>query len=389
MSSRIVKGFNEFIGNEAMKRAAIRKTIIKNFELFGFEPTESPTVEFEEFVGKDANEDTISEIFRLNDRGKRKLALKYESTFQLKRLARNQKLPFKRYIISQVFRDEPTGSNRFREFSQCDCDVVGSGLKDEAEVLSLVKRILGEVGVSSRIYINNRKLLNEIMVDVGIEEKNREQAVREIDKLDKLPREKVAGNLKKIGAERLLDVVSGKDFSKYKFYSEIRELIKLCKMFDVDVEFDPTLARGLSYYNGTVFEVKTESLKGTICGGGAYLVGDVQAFGFAFGLDRLCGLSELNGDGVEILVLSLGEDEVAVDLVKKMRDDGIRTLLMMDKSLSKGLEYANGKNISKVVIVGKDEVDNGKFRLRDMKTGSEDLVSDDGILDLVRIDGGD
>ena len=130
--------------------------ILKNFELYGFEPTESPTVEFEEFVGKDANEDTISEIFRLEDRGKRKLALKYESTFQLKRIAKNQKLPFKRYVMAQVFRDEPTGSNRFREFSQCDADVVGAGPKDEAEVLSLVSKILSELGIESIIYFNER-----------------------------------------------------------------------------------------------------------------------------------------------------------------------------------------------------------------------------------------
>ena len=378
----MVKGFNEFVGAEAIKRAKIRKVILKNFELYGFEPTESPTVEFEEFVGKDANEDTISEIFRLSDRGERKLALKYESTFQLKRIAKNQKLPFKRYVMAQVFRDEPTGSNRFREFSQCDADVVGAGPKDEAEVLSLVSKILSELGIESIIYFNNRKLLNEIMVDLKIVEKNREQVIRELDKLDKLSKKEVADNLKKIDAERILKVIDDGDFSKYKFYGEILNLMKLCKLYDLELKFSPTLARGLSYYNGTVFEVKTAGMAETICGGGAYLVEGVQAFGFAFGLDRLSVLSDVKGEAVDVLVLSLGEDEVAIDLAKKMRGKGIRVSLLMDRSVTKGLEYANGKGIVKVVLVGKNEVAKGKFVLKDMESGDEQMVSWKDILDL-------
>jgi histidyl-tRNA synthetase len=377
----MVKGFNEFVGVEAARRAEIRKIILRNFELYGFEPTESPTVEFEEFVGKDANEDTISEIFRLEDRGKRKLALKYESTFQLKRLARNQKLPFKRYTIAQVFRDEPTGSNRFREFSQCDVDVVGSGSKDEAEVLSLAKRILDELGIESVIYFNNRRLLNEIMVDLNIEEKNRETVVRELDKLDKLPREKVAANLKKVGAEKILKVITG-DLSKYKFYGEVLELMKLCKMYGVELKFSPTLARGLNYYNGTVFEIKTSSNVGTICGGGAYMIGDVQAFGFAFGVDRLAVLSEVEGEVARVLVLSLDEDKVAIDLTKKLRDNGVSVNLLIDKAIGKGLDYANVKGTRKVVFVGKEEVKSGKFKVKDMVSGDEKLLSEKDVLKI-------
>lgn len=383
MSSRIVKGFNEFVGVEAAKRAKIRRVILNEFELFGFEPTESPTVESEGFVGKDANEDTISEIFRLSDRGERKLALKYESTFQLKRLARNQKLPFKRYTITQVFRDEPVGANRFREFTQCDVDVVGSGLKDEAEVLSLVSGILGELDIESVIYVNNRRLLNEIMVDLKIEEKNREQVVREIDKLDKLSRKDVADSLKGLGAEKMLDVIDG-DLSKYKFYGEVKELIRYCKMFGVDVKFSPTLARGLAYYNGTVFEVKTKGMKETICGGGAYLTEGVQCFGFAFGLDRLATLSEIEGDYADFLVLSLGQDEKAVELASGLRGNGFSVNLLMDKSVGKGMEYANAKGVGKVVVVGEAEVKAGEFKFKDMKTGAEEVLD----LDLLVEDEG-
>ncbi len=378
----MVKGFNEFVGADAMKRAKIRKVILNEFDLFGFEPTESPTIEFEEFVKKDAGEDTISEIFRLTDRGERKLALKYESTFQLRRVAKNQKLPFKRYTIANVFRDEPTGANRFREFTQCDADIVGSGPKDEAEVLSLVASVLNELGIENVIYFNNRKLLNEIMVDLKIEEKNREQVIREIDKLDKLSKVEVADNLKKIGAERILKVIDSGDFSKYNFYKEISELIKLSKMYGLELKFLPTLARGLAYYNGTVFEVKTAGMKETVCGGGAYLTEGIQSFGFAFGLDRLATLSEIKGDAADFLVLSLGQDEVAIDLVSKMRENGISVNLLMDKAIGKGLEYADSKGIGKVVFVGADEVSKGEFKVRDMVTGSEDMLDLDGILEM-------
>ncbi|NPE26807.1 histidine--tRNA ligase [Methanococcoides sp. SA1] len=380
MSSRTVKGFNEYVGVEAARRAAVRKVILRDFESYGFEPIESPTIEFEDFVKKDAGEDTISEIFRLEDRGKRKLALKYESTFQLKRLARNQKLPFKRYTITQVFRDEPIGTGRFREFTQCDCDVVGSGLKDEAEVLSLVAKVLGELGIKNKIYVNNRKLLNEIMVDLDVVERDREDVIRVIDKLDKLPKKKVADELKKFGAEKVLDVVCGSDFSRYKFYGEVEELIKYCKMFGVEVEFQATLARGLAYYNGTVFEVKADGLKGTVCGGGAYLVDQVQAFGFAFGLDRICMLSDIEGTGVEFMVLSLDEDEAAIEVASKLRENGRRVLLLMDKSIGKGLEYANAKGVGKVVFVGAEEVKSGKFKVKEMGSGEEEFFSMEKIL---------
>ena len=379
MKSGNVKGFRDFVGAEALKRAKIRKVILRQFELYGFEPAETPTIEFEEFVrGDNVNDEAVSDIFKLEDKGKRALALRYEFTFQLKRLAKNQKLPYKRFQIGRVFRDEPISSNRFREFTQCDADIVGSSFKDEAEVLSMVSKILDEVGIDSVVYFNNRKLLNEIMVSEGVEEKNRERVIRELDKLDKLPKKEVADNLKRLGAEKILKVI-GEKLDRFKFYGEVKELKKLCKAYDVKLEFSPTLARGLSYYNGTVFEVKTKDSKDSICGGGAYLVGDVQAFGFAFGIERLCGLSNIEGDVVEVQVISIGEDLAAIDLASKLRDRGVSVNLILDKSIGKAMEYADAKGVGRVVFVGADEVKKGKFKVRDMKSGEESFISADKI----------
>jgi histidyl-tRNA synthetase len=134
--SDVIKGFSDYTGLEALKRARIKKIVEETFETFGFLPAETPVIESEEFViGNNQNDEAVSDRYKLEDKGKRKLALRYEFTFQLKRIANNKKLPYRRYQIGYVFRDEPTAGNRVRQITQCDIDVIGSTIKDEAEVL--------------------------------------------------------------------------------------------------------------------------------------------------------------------------------------------------------------------------------------------------------------
>src|SRR3989338_10630163 len=134
MNSEVVKGFSDYTGEEAIKREKIRKVIEETFNLYGFEPAETPIIENEEFViGENKSDEAVSVRYKLEDRGKRKLALRYEFTFQLKRLAQNKKLPYKRYQIGYNFRDEPVREGRTRQFIQCDADIVDSTTKDEAE----------------------------------------------------------------------------------------------------------------------------------------------------------------------------------------------------------------------------------------------------------------
>jgi len=380
-----IKGFKDFIGPEAIKRAKIRKIIEENFLLYGFEPAETPTIESEEFVkGENSDDEAVSETFKLEDRGKRNLALRYEFTFQLKRIARNQKLPYKRYQIGRVFRDEPVTKNRLREFTQCDADVIGSTPKDEVETLALAKKILDELKIDSTIYVNSRKLLNEILVSEDIKEKNRDQVLRELDKLDKLPKADVAKNLKPLGAEKILKVVDKKDFEKYNFYKDIKELIKLGKSYRLELKFQPTLARGLSYYNGTVFEIKTSEMKETICGGGAYEFNDVQSFGFSFGLDRLSMLTKIKGDNIKAQIISINQDEKSIKLAEKLRDAKISTNLILDKTIRKALEYADIKQIEKVIFVGEEEVKEGKYKIKDMKSGKESFASESELVKSLR-----
>jgi len=371
MKNEIVKGFQDFLGKDAEKREEIRKILVKTFESYGFEPAETPVIEYEEFVkGENANDEAVSDIFKLQDKGKRNLALRYEVTFPLKRIMNNQKLPYRRYQIGPVFRDEPVGSNRFRQFTACDCDVVGATIKDDAEILSVIKTILDKLKIKFIIYINNRKLLNEILDEQGI--KKKAEVIRQIDKFDKLSEKEVLQNLKKFGAESVLKIIrkNEKYFEKYKSYGEIKELKKYCRIYGIKIKFSPSLARGLSYYNGTIFEVKTREMKETILGGGSFMFNGVQATGFGTGLERLSALAKINFEKEKYLVISLNKDKEAIELAEKLREKGKSVIIYYGKP-SRALDYANSKKIEKVIFVGEKEIKEKKFKIKDMKSGKE------------------
>jgi len=385
MSTETVKGFSDYSGEEAEKREKIREILARNFQLYGFEPAETPIIEYEDFVkGENEYDEAVSSIFKLQDKGKRNLALRYELTFQLKRLAKNKKLPYKRYQIGEVFRDEPTSANRFRQFTQCDIDIIGSNAKDEAEVMALVSRVFKELGIDIVINVNSRKLMNEILEEQGITEKDRNNVIKEVDKADKLSEAEVKDNLKKYKAEGILAVFKkpAPYFKKYVAYSEILELERYCKMYDISVNFQPSLARGLSYYNGSVFEVKTAGMKETIAGGGSYIINGIQSTGISLGIERLSQLAKIKLENERILIISIKQDKKAIQLAEKLRKLE-KSVVIMDK-ISKALEYANSRGIPYAVFVGEEEVKKKKFKLRDMKTGKEKMLSEKGIIEELK-----
>jgi histidyl-tRNA synthetase len=369
-----VKGFRDYLGEDAEKFSLIQEIIRRTFEKYNFLEVQTPIIEYEKFVkGENSQDSAVSDIFRLKDKGKRNLALRYEFTFQLKRISKNQKLPFKRFQIGPVFRDEPVQGNRLRQFTQCDCDVIGSTVRDEAELLFIAKEILSALRINNTIYVNNRKLLNEILEYLKV--KKKDEAIRELDKLDKLPEKIVISNLKKYGAEKLVNIAKQKEeyFERFKSYKEIKELKKYCNMYGVKVVFTPYLARGLSYYNGTIFEIKGD-LKETITAGGSYLVGENQATGISFGLDRLLTVSNIKIDIEKYLIVSLNQDKAAITLSKEIRKKGKNVSIYFGKP-SKALDYANSKGIKKVIFVGENEIKRKIFKVKDMKTGREKTLA--------------
>lgn len=378
VKSETIKGFRDI--PDASKRSSIKKLIEDVFKLYGFGAVETPIIEYEEFVKSgNSDDEVISDVFKLQDKGKRKLALRYEFTFQLKRLAKNKKLPFRVYQIGPVFRDEPISSNRFRQFVQCDADIVGSNIKDEAEILKIVTEILEKIGIKFEININNRKLLNEILNDIGV--KKKQEALREIDKIDKLKENDVRTGLKKIGAEKVLAVLKKpvSVFEKYKAYSEIKELKKQCALRGVKVNFAPYLARGLSYYNGTIFEIKTKDIKESICGGGSYLVNGLQATGISLGLDRLESLAKIKLEDKKVLIISIDQDKKTISIADKLRKQGIACAVSFDK-IGKAMEYANSYGLDYAIIIGSQEAKKKKFKLKNMKTGREKLVTEQQLI---------
>ena len=378
-----VKGFRDILGKEAERRILIRNIIEETFKKYCYLPVETPIIEYEDFVkGNNASDEAVSDIFKLKDRGERNLALRYEFTFQLKRLSMNKKLPFKRYQIGPVFRDEPIAGNRFRQFTQCDVDIVGSSIKDEAEILCIAKEIFEKLGIKIIINVNNRKLLNEILDKEKIIDKS--AVIREIDKLDKLSEKEVKDNLKKYKAEKILDIFKKKekDFEKYENYKEIQTLKEACKLYGVDVVFVPFLARGLSYYNGSIFEIKSsaEEIKETISAGGSYLINGMQSTGISLGLDRLEMIAKMKEiEENKTLIVSLGEDKKALETATRLRKNNIPCTLMYGK-VTKALEFANSYGINNVILIGSEEIKKKKLLLKNMKTGKEEMLSDKDLL---------
>ncbi len=380
---KTVKGFRDFIGKDAEKIERIRQILKETFEAYGFEPVQTPVIEQEKFVqGDNADDEAVSDIFKLKDRGKRKLALRYEFTFQLKRLMKNQKLPWKRYQIGQIFRDEPVSKNRLRQFTQADADIIGisddAPARDEAEILALTNQAFKEMGIKPVILVNNRVLLDEILEFEKVDKKKRAQVLREIDKYDKIGEKKLKSILKKYDAEKFLDDIKKgeKFFKQFSSYKRIISLMDYCKQYGFRVEFSPTIARGLSYYNGSVFEVKARGIKETVIAGGSYEFNGKQCTGISFGLERLAEVSQLEAEKDKTLIISIGQDRKAIKLAEKLRKRGEVVSIYYGKP-SKALEYANSYSYKKVIFLGDKEVNllkQGKVKMKDMASGKEKLV---------------
>lgn len=391
-----VKGFQDFLPPESLKRDAVRKIVEKHFRLHGFLPIETPLIEFDELMRPDTisgtEDEAVSDRFRLKDRGGRNLGLRYEFTFQLKRLLKqhpNIKLPFRRYQIGENFRDEPIGPGRFRQFTQCDVDIVGDETIDsDVECLSLAASIFKELKIPFEINVNNRKLLSAIIDSVEMREKK--SVMRELDKLDKIGEDLVKSNLLKYGDGNqivTLFKLLEKDiefFKKNAFEgaNEITELSEKCAQQGIKIKFNPIMIRGLGYYTGNIFEIKIEGEKNTISAGGRYddLVGKyvgrkIPAVGISFGLERLCQFAKVKVEGTKVILISLQQDKAMQKIAKTLRTNEISCLTNSGK-VGKALEYANSYSIPFAIFIGETEVEKGKFKLKNMKSGEEKYLTE-------------
>ena len=442
----IPKGTRDFLPVEMARRNYIFDTIRSVFRTFAFEPIETPSLEnLSTLMGKygeegdkllfkvlnsgdfmdgvDFSQDYHKVAPQICDRG-----LRYDLTVPFARFVvqhRDQVVfPFRRYQLQPVWRADRPQKGRYREFYQCDADMIGStSLLNELELVQMIDMVFGKLGINVCVKINNRKVLAGIADMIGAPDKMVDITVA-IDKLDKIGLDNVRAELAERGltAEQIqaLDPVfslSGSAAEKLsaleamfanvetglKGVAELKELFGYINSAEprCTVELDLTLARGLNYYTGAIFEVKAMDVQiGSICGGGRYdnLTGifgmpDVSGVGISFGADRIYDvLTELNAfpEGLEqaarVMFINFGAAEQAacIGIAARLRAAGISTLIYPDSAkMKKQMDYANRKQVPFVAFVGESEIKDGTVTLKNMADGTQQTVSVDKLAEIL------
>lgn len=447
----IPKGTRDFSPVEMAKRNYIFNTIREVFYLYGFQQIETPSMEnLSTLMGKygDEGDKLLFKIQNSGDyfsgltdeellsRNAAKLAskfcekgLRYDLTVPFARYVVMHRdeitFPFKRFQIQPVWRADRPQKGRYREFYQCDADVVGSNsLLNEVELVQMIDTVFRKFGIRVSIKINNRKILSGIAEIIGEADKIVDITVA-IDKLDKIGLDNVNVELASKGIpqeaiDKLQPIIllSGTNEEKLetlktvlaasetglKGVEESEFILKTIAGLGIqsDVELDLTLARGLNYYTGAIFEVKALDVQiGSISGGGRYdnLTGvfgmeGVSGVGISFGADRIYDvLNQLDlypkdaVDGTQLLFVNFGDAEAAyvLPVLAKVRAAGIRAEIYPDSAkMKKQMGYANNKAIPFVAIVGENEMNEGKLTLKNMTTGEQSLVTPDELIDAIK-----
>ena len=440
----IPKGTRDFSPAEMMRRTYIFETIKSVFRTYGFAPLETPAMEnLSTLLGKygDEGDKLLFKILNSGDyaaglddeqlRTASKICekgLRYDLTVPFARyIVQHQSeivLPFKRYQIQPVWRADRPQKGRYREFYQCDVDVIGSrSLINEVELIEIVERVFGKLGINVTLKMNNRKILYGIAEAIGHADKMMDITVA-IDKLEKIGIDNVRAELSERGLEqeaidrlqpilelsganseklnKLRDVISCSE-TGLKGIAEMEEIFGYVEALGLNlpIELDLSLARGLNYYTGAIFEVKAMDYAiGSICGGGRYddLTGifgmpDTSGVGISFGADRIydvmTGLNLFPEEvdfSTKVLFVNLGEQErmAAMRIMRTLRDSGIATEIYPEPAkMKKQMEYANRRSIPYVVIIGSNELQNGQATVKNMRTGEQSAVAFDAICDML------
>lgn len=445
----IPKGTRDFSPQEMVRRNYIFDTIKAVFLLYGYQPIETPAMEnlstllgkygdegdkllfkilnsgdFMSAVGSEQSAVSSSQIIaKISEKG-----LRYDLTVPFARYVVQHRnditFPFKRYQIQPVWRADKPQKGRYREFYQCDVDIIGNNsLLNEIELIQITDDIFSKLNISATIKFNNRKILAGIAEVAGMNDKIIEITIA-IDKLDKIGIENVNKELEEKGIpkesiEKIRPIIELKGSNEHKV-AVIKEFLKGSetgmkgieeteKIFDYlksltiksKVELDLVLARGLNYYTGTIFEVKANDMAiGSICGGGRYddLTGifglkDISGVGISFGADRIYDvMNELNLFPKEtlattkVLIINFGgeSEKYCLKMIKDLRAAGISSeLFPSDEKLNKQMKYANSKGIPYVIMAGEDEIKENKLTLKNMLTGEQTKEELSKIVDVI------
>jgi histidyl-tRNA synthetase len=405
-----LKGFRDFLGVEARKREWLANKIKGVFEKFGYEPLETPALEYKSLLMGKYGEEADKLIYNFEDNGGREVALRYDQTIPTARvMAQYQNdlvLPYKRYQVQPVWRADKPQKGRFREFTQCDIDIIGTNsVMSDAEVLAVMAEVYKKLGFSIKMKVNDRKLLFSNIKNAGVSEEMVMSVIQSIDKLDKKSKEEVQEELrdKEISPEvvtKLFEIIDAAQPSE-----ELLAIIKTAEQMGVGenvLEFTPTLARGLDYYTGLIAEIIIPEFPyGSVCGGGRYdkllndLVGrDLPAVGMSIGFDRTLEAAEGLGklpvfEGTAQVLVTIFSPELSKNSLKvaaELRQKGVSVELYLDpaKKLEAQLKYANRKGIPYVVVVGPEEASKNVVKLKNMKNGEQKEIFMNEISEMVK-----
>jgi histidyl-tRNA synthetase len=401
-----VKGTRDLMPEDMRKKEYIIDKIKKVFELYGFQPLDTPVLESWDVLSKKGagGEDVVKEAYDFEDKAGRRIGLRYDLTVPLARLVAsnpNLVLPFKRYQTGKIWRYDDVSKGRFREFSQMDIDIVGSdSMIADAENISCAIDCFKSLGFKNfYVRLSNRKILSDLAKYAGVDSKKMLDVFRIIDKLDKAGIDEVRKQMEEIvskdSVKKILDFISIKGKSedvlkkagkiiKSEGLDEVKEILS-CVNDSSKVKVDLGLARGLDYYTGPIYEVFADKEIGSVAAGGRYdkLIGlflnkDVPATGISFGIDRIMEVMKPVKNKNDTVFVAAVNDKVrgnVLDVVKKLRNSGKNVDYdLRGRKLSKQLEYASSIGSCCTYIIGEKELAKKSVKKRDMKTGKEELV---------------
>lgn len=408
------KGTMDYLPQEQKTRQNIVRGLQDVFEKYGYQPLETPILcHFEVLASKYAGgAEILKEVYKMYDQGDRELGLRYDLTVPFAKVVgmnSEMRMPFKRYEIGKVFRDGPVKAGRNREFTQCDVDVVGiSSMIAEAEYFAITVDVFEMLGLPVYISYNNRKLLSGLVEASSIDSDEASSVILSIDKLEKIGKEGVSKELEEEGInedsikklfsfiemepKELLQYLSQNPINKSieEGLSELNELnsyINAAQLNDY-VKLTPVLARGLEIYTGTIWEVflKDGSITSSLGGGGRYdkIIGgflesdnEYPAVGMSFGLDVIYEALKMKGAAeaiapAEVFLIPMGTEKECFNIAMELRRQGFKVdMEATGRRLKRALDYANKSNMPYVIILGENEIKEGKVKIKDMRKGIE------------------
>ena len=428
---RTLPGFMELLPNEQILFNKMKETIRTTYEKYGFLPLDTPVIEDSKVLLAKAGGETEKQIYKFT-KGDNDLALRFDLTVPLAKYVTEYydklSFPFKRYQIGKVYRGEKAQRGRFREFYQCDIDIIGDGelsIINDAEIPSIIYNTFKSLGFDDfTICINNRKILNGLFESLELQEKSAE-ILRVIDKIDKIGQEKVKNELIEFVQDEKVKVImnfikiDGNNDEKLELLEqmnieneifkeglkELKEVTKYIKIFGIteeNLKIDLTIARGLDYYTGTVYETFLNKYRnlGSVCSGGRYdnLAGfyterKMPGVGISIGLSRLFFqlidnkiISAQNETISKVLIISMTDNyEMCVKIASKLREEGINTQINIEsQKIGKKFKYANNLNVPFVIIIGEDEIKNSVVTLKNMITGEQQTLSLEEVIEKIK-----